>query len=299
MRIEKKRKKIVHSRKILIPILFILPALALNILVVLGPSLATFYFALTKWSGLGMPKFVGLANFSRLMHDEIFYIALLHNIKWTIIYVTIPIAMGFLGASLVTRAGRCKVIFRTIFFVPVIIAPVVYGQLWKNIYHPHKGIGVWLAQHGLPWANLKFLGDTRFSLYSIAFADNWHWWGFLVVVFLAAMQQIDPVFYESARVEGANRWQEFWYITLPLVKPTLTFMLLMTVVWSFLAFDIIYIMTGGGPGYSSEVLGTYLYKRAFTTFEAGYGASIGVMIAAFCSIFIFAFIFLKKKGGEI
>src|SRR6185312_14955855 len=133
---------------------------------------------------------------------------------------------------------------------------VVTAALWRGLFSPDRGIPALLTKAGIPGFDRAFLGDPKTVLPAIAFADNWHWWGFLMVLFLAAMQNIPPDLYEAARMDGANRWDEFRHITIPGIRPTLVFMILMTAIWSFLVFDYIWILTQGGPAGGSEVMGT-------------------------------------------
>ncbi len=286
-------------RKVIVPWLFMLPILLVNGVVILAPSIASVYFAFTDWSGLGSANFIGLANFTKMFSDHVYRGALINNVKWTLIFLTVPIFMGLLGAVLLAPIKRGQMFFRTAYFIPYVIASVVNSQVWKNILHPTKGLGVFLARQGLEFMDIKFFGDQRIVLYSIAFVDNWHWWGFLVVVYLAAMQQIDPELYEAARIEGANRWQEFRHVTLPLIRPTLIFTLLMTIIWSFLVFDYIYVLTRGGPAHASEVLATEAWRVAFSHFEAGYAAAIGLSMSFICAMVILGFIILRRRGWEI
>lgn len=281
------------------PWLFLAPLVLLNVLVVLGPALASVYYAFTEWSGLGPAKWVGLANFERMFHDPVFWRAFSNNLIWTALFLTVPIAMGLLGAALLSSIQHGQILFRTIFFIPYVIASVVNVQIWRNIYNPSLGIGVQVAQLGLPWADIKFLGNTNVVLYAIAFVDNWHWWGFLVVVYLAAMQAVDFQLYEAARLEGASRWQEFRFITLPSIRPTLVFTLMITIIASFLAFDYIYIMTQGGPANASEMLSTMSYKAAFARFDAGYAAAIGLTTSVICLSCGLVFGWLRRRGWEI
>jgi len=278
---------------------FLVPLLFLNVIVIVGPSIASIYYAFTEWSGVGEAKFVGLSNFSRLIGDRIYWIAMFNNVRWTIIFLTVPIAMGLLGAALIAPIKRGQMFYRVIFFIPYVIASVVNAQIWRNILSPTMGIGPWLASKGLTFADIKFFGDQNIVLYSIAFVDLWHWWGFLVVLYLAAMQSVDRELYEAARIEGAGRWTEFRYITLPGIRPTLVFTLLMTTIWSFLVFDYVYILTQGGPANASEVLATYLYQMAFARFEVGYAAAIGVTISIICTLIVISYIILRRRGWEI
>jgi raffinose/stachyose/melibiose transport system permease protein len=281
------------------PWLFLFPLLFFNVVVILAPSLGTIYFAFTDWSGVGSAKFTGLANFQRMLGDAVFWRAFTNNLIWTAIFLTVPIAMGLLGAALMAPIRRGQVFFRTVYFIPYVIAATVNAQIWRNIFNPSVGMGVQVANMGLTWADIKFFGDARVVLYAIAFVDNWHWWGFLVVIYLAAMQGVDFQLYEAARLEGASRWQEFRYVTLPGIRPTLVFTLLITVIGSFLVFDYVYILTQGGPANASEVLSTMSYKAAFARFEAGYAAAIALMTSVICMFAGLVFVSLRRRGWEI
>ena len=152
---------------------------------------------------------------------------------------------------------------------------------------------------GIPGLDIAFLGNSSTALLTIAFVDNWHFWGFLVVLYLAAMHAVDPELYEAARIEGANRWHEFWHVTLPGIRPTLVFTLLMIMIWSFLVFDYIYLLTGGGPAHSSEVLATLTYSTAFYSLRVGYATAIALTMTLFSAIFIGMFVLLRRLGWEI
>jgi raffinose/stachyose/melibiose transport system permease protein len=290
------RRRLLRALK---PWLFLFPLLFFNVLVIMAPSLGSVYFAFTEWSGIGPAKFTGLENFRRLFGDPVFWRAFTNNIIWTLIFLTVPIAMGLLGAALLAPVRRGQVLFRTLYFIPYVIASAINARIWSNIMNPSLGLGVQLAKLGLPWADIKFLGDARVVLYAIAFVDNWHWWGFLVVLYLAAMQGVDFQLYEAAQLEGANRWQEFWHVTLPGIRPTLVFTLLFSVIGSFLVFDYVYLLTQGGPANASEVLSTMSYKAAFARFEAGYAAAIGLTTSFICLGFGLLFVFFRRRGWEI
>ena len=288
-------------QRVIKPWLFVLPLLIVNVVVILGPSLSAVYYAFTDWSGLGDAKWIGLDNFRRLFLDEVFWQAIRNNLIWCALFLTVPILMALAGASLLSQVRRGRTFFRTIYFIPYILASVVVTQVWRNILHPSYGLGVQIAKlsPALKWADIKFFGDANVVLYSVAFVDNWHWWGFLTVLYLAAMQNVDLNLYEAARIEGANRWQEFVNVTLPGIRPTLIFTLLITVIFSFLAFDYVYQLTQGGPANASEMLSTMTYKAAFRRFEAGYAAAIGLTTSFICLIFGGAFVVLRRRGWEI
>jgi raffinose/stachyose/melibiose transport system permease protein len=298
MRRQRRRSR--FSRRGVVPWLFVLPVLLLHGLVIVGPSITGLYYSLTKWSGIGPAEFIGLENFRRLIFDDLdFRRAFLNNLIWLAIFLTVPIALSLVAASLLAPIRRGSMFFRAVLFIPYIVPSVVTASIWRNLLHPTLGIGGQLAKAGVPGLDIAYLGNSRTALFAVAFADNWHWWGFLMVLFLAAMQNIPPDLYEAARIDGANRWDEFRHITIPGIRPTLVFMILMTAIWSFLVFDYIWILTQGGPAGSSEVLGTLLFKNAFNRFDAGYASAMGLTMSFFAGIIICIFIVLRRRGWEI
>ena len=286
-------------RQKIFPWLFILPITLLYTLVVIGPSISAFYYSLTDWSGIGKAEFIGLANFREILLDTNYHKALLNNLRWLAIFVTIPFALALVASSMLKGLKTGGMAYRTLLFLPYILPSVVAAAIWRNLLSPRIGIGSILAKMGFPGLDFAFLGNTHTALYAIAFVDNWHFWGYLMILFLAAMQAIPADLYDAAKVDGANRWQEFLNVTIPGIRPTLVFMIMMVAVWSFLTFDYIWILTQGGPARSSEVLSTYLYKQAFNRFEAGYASSIGLTMSMFAGLILLIFVYIRRKGWEV
>lgn len=287
-------------RKALLPWLFILPILLIHLVVVVGPSLAAVYYSLTDWSGIGPAKFIGLENFRQfIFEDKSYRKALGNNLQWLVIFNTAPFVLALSTAYLLAQIRRGGMFFRTMLFIPYILPSVISATIWRNLLSPRLGIGAQLAKIGIPGLDIAFLGNSNTALWAIAFVDNWHFWGFLMVLFLAAMQNIPPDLYDAAKIDGANRWQEFRHITIPGIRPTLAFMLMMVSIWSFLAFEYIWILTQGGPAGSSEMLAVLVYKQAFNRFEAGYAAAIGLSMSFFAGLVIGGFAMLRRKGWEI
>ncbi|MBA2755016.1 MAG: sugar ABC transporter permease, partial [Chloroflexia bacterium] len=214
-------------------------------------------------------------------------------------FLTVPTAMGLIAASLLAPITRGALFFRMSLFIPYVLPSVIVAHLWTSLIHPDRGIVGWLNDRGVPGMDIAFLGRESTVLPTIAFIDNWHWWGFLMVLFLAGMQNIPPDLYEAARLDGANRWQEFKDVTIPGIRPVLVFMVLMTSIWSFLTFDFIWITTQGGPAGASEVLSILVFKNAFQNFEAGYAAAIGMTMSVFVGAVISVFVVLRRRGWEI
>ncbi|HEV2072631.1 MAG TPA: sugar ABC transporter permease [Thermomicrobiales bacterium] len=287
-------------RKKVLPWLFVTPILLINITVVLGPALSAGYYSLTDWSGIGAANFIGLDNFRRiLLEDSSYKSAFLNNLIWLGLFLTVPIAMALVGASVISPIRRGALFFRLALFVPYVLPSVIVANLWRTLLDPDRGIMGWLTDQGLPGTDIALLGRQNTVLPTIAFIDNWHWWGFLMVLFLAGMQNISRDLYEAARLDGANRWEEFRDVTIPGIRPVLVFMVLMTAIWSFLTFDYIWILTQGGPAGASEVLSVLVYKNAFQAFQAGYASAIGLTMSFFVGIIISIFIVLRRRGWEI
>lgn len=288
------------SRRVIIPWLFVLPIMLVNVIVVIGPSISSIYYSMTTWSGIGEARFIGLENFRTILFRDMAYRgAFMNNLLWLSFFLTVPFIFSLFAASMLARIRRGSMFFRGAIFIPYVLPAVITASIWRNLLSPTQGIGTVLASWGIGGFDVAYLGQPQTALLAIAFVDNWHFWGFLMVLFLSAMQGIPPELYEAARIDGATRWQEFRHITLPGIRPTIVFMLLMVAIWSFLVFDYVWILTQGGPAGASEVLGTLVYKQAFLRFEAGYASAIGLTMSALAGMIILLFLYLRRRGWEI
>lgn len=292
------RRKRFFRLKIL-PWLFVLPVLLINLLVIIGPTISAIYYSFTDWSGIGSAEFIGLDNYLQIFTDSNYSSAFSHNLIWLLFFLTIPIFLALIVASVLAPVKKGQMLFRTVFFIPYILPSVVTAGIWRNLLSPTQGLGAQLAEIGIEGLDIAFLGNTSTSLLSVAFVDFWHWWGFLMVLFLTAMQSVPTELYDAASIDGANRWQKFLNITIPGIRPTLVFMLLMTGIWSFLAFDYVWVLTQGGPAGSSNLLSVLVYKYGLMRFDAGYASAIGITMTFFAGIIIAAYVILKRKGWEI
>ncbi|GIG88584.1 carbohydrate ABC transporter permease [Plantactinospora endophytica] len=284
----------------LVAIAFVLPALALNLLVIGGPTVSSIGYSFTDWNGITTPEFVGLENWRRLVGDEAFWNAIGNNFVYLLIFLTVPMAMGLVGAFMLSRIRRGAALFRVLYFIPYLLVSVITAQIWRNILDPEFGLASALNDVGIHWLDeVYFFADGRFALYSVAFVDNWHFWGFLVVLFLAAMQGIDAGQYEAARIDGANAWQEFWHIVLPGIRPTLTFALTIVAIGSLLVYDYPFILTGGGPAGATDVASLMVNRTAFLARDAGYGSAIALALSVLSAIFLVLFGFLRRREEEV
>jgi raffinose/stachyose/melibiose transport system permease protein len=277
-----------------------MPLLLLNLVVIIGPSIATVYYSFTDWTGTGAAKFTGFSNYTRAYHDPDLRQALVHNLIWFVLFLTIPTVLGLLAAYQLSQIRRFQMLFRTIFFIPYVTASVINAALWESLLNPTNGIGVALGNHGLGFLkNAVFFGDPHLALPAVNFVVDWHWWGFLAVIYLAAMQGVNSELYDAAKVDGATRWKEFRHITIPGIYPTLVFMFLMTIIWSLKVFDYIFIITHGGPGGASQVVSTLMYDDIFNKFEAGYAAAIGLSMSFVIAVVLAGYFYLRRRGSEL
>jgi raffinose/stachyose/melibiose transport system permease protein len=279
---------------------FILPALTINLLVVGIPSVASFGLSLFNWNGIGAAHFIGLQNFRQLFtNDPVFIGAIVHVLKWTAFFLTVPVALGLGSAVLITRINKGQIIYRTILYVPVTIASVVVANTWSWLMDPILGVNSILQAHGLGFIALGWLTDPNIALYSVMFANAWAWWGFLCILFLTGLSQIDEGLYEAARVDGATQWMMFRRITLPLLRPTLVFVSLLTTLWSFTTFDYPYVMTQGGPAHATDTLATWMYFNLINYSSAGYASAIAVCTTGFLLVVIAAYVYTRLRGWEV
>ncbi|MFB9984140.1 carbohydrate ABC transporter permease [Mesorhizobium kowhaii] len=277
--------------------LYLVPTLIINFVIVLVPALLTVALAFCNWDGISTPTFSGLDNFRALFADGVFWSALTNNIIWTCIFLVVPIAMGLLAASMLLIVRRGSNFFQVVYFLPVVIATVITARVWQGmIYSPVTGLFGLLSRMGLPLANP--LAQPSTALFGVATVDLWHWWGFLCVIFFAALRQVPQEHIEAARIEGANYGQMMRYVLLPAIRPTIMLMMIMTVIWSFLAFDFVYILTQGGPAFSSEVLSTLAYRHAFYDLNVGQAAAAALVISLFGLVGTFFYVRLQTQEGE-
>jgi raffinose/stachyose/melibiose transport system permease protein len=292
------RRRRFLTRRTVVPWLFILPVLTLHLAIVSGPAVSALYYSLTEWNGLGPARFIGLENFARILADPQYGTALGNNLRWMVFFMTVPFALALVSAAALAPVKRGAMFFRTALFLPFVLPSVVIANVWRYLLAPDAGIPAALRGLGLPGFDVALLGQSSTALWCAAFVDNWHFWGFLMVLFLTAMQGVPNELYEAVRLDGATKAQEFWYVTIPGIMPTLVFMLVITASWSVLTFDYIWLLTQGGPAGSSQVLSTLVFM-SFNHFEAGYAAALGLSMSLLALLILSMFAVLRRRGWEV
>jgi multiple sugar transport system permease protein len=258
---------------------FISPQLIGLLVFSLIPVVYAFVLSVMKWDGLGAREFVGLNNFRDQFADQDFRDALVHTFIYTLIAVPGSVALSLLLALAVNRV-RGKTIYRTIFFLPTITSSVAVSMVWLWMLNGDFGlINLYLREQlGLDPPN--WLVDTTWVIPAVALVAIWAGLGFNMVIFLAGLQGIPTTYMEAAQIDGASKWRQFWNITLPLLSPTTFFVTIISIIASFQVFDMIYVMTGGGPGSASTTMVFHIYELAFVNFTFGVSAAAAVVLFA-------------------
>jgi raffinose/stachyose/melibiose transport system permease protein len=273
-------------------LLTLIPILAFHLMMIVLPSVNTLVSSFTNWNGLGTKDIIGLQNYRELLGDPNFSLAIMNNIRWMGMFLSIPILLSMLIGYMLSHAPRGHIILRACYFLPYVISAAIAGKIFASFYNPYFGINIAFEALGLDFLVRDWLAPTN-ALVSVAIVDMWHWWGFLLVIFISALQQIDPMLYESAEVEGANELQKIWYIMIPSIQKTLVFIILVTMVWSISTFEYVWVMTKGSPG--SELLSTMLYKNALFKYRAGYACAISIVQGSLALIIFGVFGLIRRK----
>jgi raffinose/stachyose/melibiose transport system permease protein len=278
-------------------ILFVSPALALYLVFMLYPFINTIYLSFTNWNGATVTKdFVGLSNYARMVGDEVAWKAFNNTVIWVIIGTISPVVIGLFLALLLWSGARGSLIFRTVYFLPFILPLVVVAIAWQWIFHPLFGpLNKLLDSVGLEQLSRGWLGDPNTALYAVLVSAIPGATGLIVVILFAALQNVDVSQVEAAKIDGANWFQRAWYIVIPGIAPVITMVTAITLIGGFAVFDLIFVMTGGGPGHASEVLATYTYQVAFQQNQAGYGSALAVLITALSLVSAVVFVRLRER----
>jgi ABC-type sugar transport system permease subunit len=291
-----------RRRRALLGPAFLVPAIALFLLFVAYPVEQTFRLSLYDWDGISPEKsFVGLRNFGELFHRDPYF---WHTVKNTLLWaaVTIPVTMilGLALAIMLDRKLRFRNVYRTAFFVPVVMSAVVIGAVWNWLYDPTFGlVNSTLGHLGLG-ADRVWLADPSLALWAAIAANVWRWTGLTMLFYLAALQSIPPDLYQAARVDGASEWAQVRRITLPLLKPMTALLLLLGTIGAFKEFEIIYILTGGGPAHTTDLLSTQIFYNGFKISRSGYAAAISVvLLVGTVLVALVELEYLNRKNREL
>jgi raffinose/stachyose/melibiose transport system permease protein len=263
-------------------IVFLLPTIFFISVFVLWPIVSSFRLSFFKWNGIAPTKdMIGFDNWSRLIHDDIFWRAFENNLRVVVLSIAIQIPLGIVLAMILEGASHSLAgriggkFFKTVYFFPMLMSSVAIGILWKYMYDPSFGIvNSFLRDVGLStWAR-SWLGVPDLALYAVIGVICWQYTPFYMILFLAGLTSIPEELRDASRMDGANEPQYYARIALPLLSGTIRIAVVLSLVGSLKYFDLIWVMTEGGPSHASELMATYMYKKAFPSFEMGYGSAV-------------------------
>ena len=284
----------VRNRRRLWGLSFVMPVLLFFAVFAFYPMLNAFYVSLTDYSLIRPPEFIGLSNYARMVSDARFRISLVNTFVYSV-GSSVPIWVLSLGLAIfLAPEFRGRNFVRILYFLPVIVSGVVVAMVWRVLYHPHGPINATIEP--LFGVFPRWLTDRRLAPWAVIAMNVWQSVGFYMLIFIAGLQEIPEVFDDAAEVDGANRWQVLWYITLPLLKPTMLFVMVITLINCFQSFTYQYIMTKGGPSDATNVIGLYVYQNAFQYMRMGYAAAISLVL--FVIIMVLTLIQLRVMRSD-
>lgn len=292
-----KTKSKIQARRNFWGYLFILPNFLGFLVFMLVPILMSLYFSFTNYDVISTIEFVGLENYINLFQDEQFIIAILNTLWFTVLTVPLGVILSLLLAVLLNRQIRGISIFRTLVFIPVITSMVAVSLVWSMLYEENGGLlNTLLGYLHLP--SVAWLTSTEMAMISIAIMSIWKGLGYNMTIFLAGLQGVPRDLYEAATIDGANAFQKFWKITVPMIGPTTYFVTLMALIGSLQVFDQVNIMTGGGPVNATRTIAFHLYQYGFQFYKMGYACAAAYVL--FILVFIVSLIQNRssKKWAE-
>lgn len=274
-----KQKKVIKQN--LTGYAFIMPNLIGYCIFVFIPVCFSFVLSVMKWDASQAPmEFVGLQNFAQIFGDKIFRKSLINTMEYALLTVVPTLVLSLLLAVALNVKIKGIVFFRTAFFFPYIASIVAVGAVWNMLLQPDFGpINQFLRFIGLT-SPPRWVVDARWAMVAIAIVTIWKYTGYYMIVYLAALQGIDSALYEAAGIDGANGWQKLRHITVPMLTPTTFFVLIMLTIQCFKVFDLVYVMTGGGPGNATKTLVNYIYEKAFVSWQLGSASAAAIILFA-------------------
>ncbi|MCK6626038.1 MAG: sugar ABC transporter permease [Anaerolineae bacterium] len=284
---------------------FLLPGVLTFLFIIIIPFLVNTYLSFTQWQGVGMPTWVGLANYQKALRDVAFWASFKNNLSLIVAMVIIPTVLGlFLAAFLfdyiATKFGqRVSSFFRAGYYLPQIIPVVVAAVVWRWVLQPDWGVLNWmLTSIGLEGLTRNWLGNAATALPSVMAVMVWFQLGYPLVIFMAGLQRIDPELYEASSLDGASWFQRFRHITIPLLRPEIYVVVLTTTIAALKVFAPIYAMTRGGPGTATMVASYFSYKYFFESANVGYGATMATVLTLLVIVITIVYIRIQRQQEQ-
>ena len=282
-----------NMKRKIIPYLLVSPYIIHFVIFVVFPVSFSILLTFNKWNIIAPMEFIGLDNYSRLFQDKLFWKSIGNTLIFLVIHIPLQIIVALFLAEVLNQKLKLRGFFRAAFFLPVVVSGVVVTMLWQQLYGFDSGvINQLLVSIGLP--KIGWLTDPNVAMPSIAVMATWKNVGLYVVLFLVGLQTVPAQYYEAADLEGATHWQKFWYITFPMINPTIFMVVILSTIGGFSLFIEPYIMTGGGPLNSTISAMLYIYKQGFFYYHMGYASTLGMFFA----IIILTVVIIQKRFIE-
>ena len=287
--------KILSNKKVLC--LFLLPTLLITALIVVIPIFISFYYSMLDWDGIGKGSFIGLHNYIELIKDTRFLNSVKNSLLFALLSIFIQLPFSLLLAIVVANISKGEKFYRTAYFIPVIISTVVIGQLWQKIYNGDYGLlNALLDNLGFTNLSQDWLGQEKTALLCSFIPILWQYVGYHMLIMYAGVKSQPPEYFEAALMDGASKVQVAFRITIPLLKPILKVCVTFSLIGALKVFDLIYVLTNGGPFFSTEVPSIYMYTTIFDAYHYGYGSAISIFIILECLLFtVFLGVLFKEK----
>lgn len=281
------------------PWLFLAPALLIYAIFAIWPMIDVTMMSFQRWNGLDPERvFVGLSNYRYVLtQDAVFWTAFVNTVIWTLLSLVFPPLIGLLLALGLNQPLVGRSALRAIYYLPVIIAPIAVATMWRWMYDPFFGLfAQMLTNWGFGTSIPDFLGNRETALYWVFVAYVWQQVGFSMVLFLAGLQNVDRSLVEAAQIDGAGRWKTFRYVTMPAIMPTITIVLVLSLIQSIKAFDIVYGLTGGGPSQSTQMLALWAFTQSMQIFDFGRGGAISVILLLITVVIVIPYLRWSMKN---
>lgn len=279
---------------------FAIPALFFYVLFLVYPAFSSLFFSVTNWDGLSPSyDFVGLKNYLKMFSDGVVKTATINNVVWMIVTISIPVVLGLVLAVMLNGKVFAKPVLRLVFYTPAVLPLVAIASIWGWLYNPQFGaINSALRLIGLDSLAQPWLGQDSTALAAVMVPAIWVRTGFPMLLYLAALQGVPAELYEAATVDGASRWQQFWHVTMPGLRSAHYIVLALSLIESFKVFDLVYAMTYGGPGTSTQVFGTWIYANVFQYYQTGYGMALAVAVTVVAIIVSIPYVLSQTREAD-
>lgn len=282
-------------------VLFLAVPLIIYAIWVWGPALVTIAISFTRWDNVSDPQWIGLQNYTRLFQDPLFKQSLINNFIWLVVFITIPTTAGLALAIVLDRRLKFTRVYQSAIYLPMVLSLPVIGLMFTWFFKPDDGlVNTWLGLISNHKLSPGWLADPHLALAAVLTAAIWRHVGYVMVLYLAGLKGLDPAMREAAIVDGAGEWQLFRKVTFPLLKPVTIIVLVITIIESLRAFDLVYVMTNGleGPNHATELLATMMFNAAIHNYQLGYGAAVAVVLLLISLAFIITYVVQVMRTEE-